>query len=39
VADEGLAQRRLGAAQLGGGGIDAAQLLGELEGAFGVSAV
>jgi hypothetical protein len=39
VAGEGLAQRRPGGAQLGGGGVDAAQLLGELEGAFGLGAV
>jgi len=35
VATEGLAQRRPGGAQLGGGGVDAAELLGQGEGAFG----
>jgi hypothetical protein len=39
VAGEGFAQRRPGDAQLGGGGVHAAQLLGELEGAFGLGAV
>jgi hypothetical protein len=39
VAGEGLAQRRPGRAQLLGGGVDAAQLLGELEGAFGFAPV
>jgi hypothetical protein len=39
VATEGLAQRRPGGPQLGRGGIHAAELLGELEGAFGLAAV
>jgi hypothetical protein len=39
VATEGLAQRRPGGAQLGRGGVDAAELLGELEGAFGFGPV
>jgi hypothetical protein len=39
VAGEGFAQRRPGGTQLGRGGVDAAQLLGELEGAFGFGSV
>jgi hypothetical protein len=39
VVGEGLAQRRPGGVQLGRGGVDAAQLLGELEGAFGLGPV
>ena len=39
VASEGFAQRRPGGAELGGGGVDAAELFGELEGAFGLGAV
>jgi hypothetical protein len=39
VAGEGLAQRRPGGAQLAGGGVDAAELLSEGEGAFGFGAV
>jgi hypothetical protein len=39
VAGEALAQRRPGGVQLGRGGVDAAQLLGELEGAFGLGPV
>jgi hypothetical protein len=39
VAGEGFAQRRPGGAQLGGGGVDAAQPLGEREGALGLAAV
>jgi hypothetical protein len=39
VAGERLAQRRPGGAQLGGGGVDAAELLGELEGPFGFAPV
>jgi hypothetical protein len=39
VATEGLAQRGSGGAQLSGGGVDAAELFGELEGAFGLAAV
>jgi hypothetical protein len=39
VAGEGLAQRRPAGAELGGGGVDAAELFGELEGAFGLGAV
>jgi hypothetical protein len=39
VAGEGLAQRRPGGAELGGGGVDAAELFGELEGAFGLGPV
>jgi hypothetical protein len=39
VAGEGFAQRRPGGAQLGRGGVDAAELLGKLEGAFGLGAV
>jgi hypothetical protein len=39
VAGEGLAQRRPGGAQLVGGGVDAAEPLGELEGAFGFGPV
>ena len=39
VAGEGLAERRPGRAQLGGGGVDAAELFGELEGAFGFGPV
>jgi hypothetical protein len=35
VAGEGFAQRRPGGLQLLSGGIHAAELLGELEGAFG----
>jgi hypothetical protein len=36
---EGFAQRRPGGVELGGGGVDAAQPLGELEGAFGFGPV
>jgi hypothetical protein len=39
VAGEGFAQRRPGGPELGCGGVDAAELLGELEGAFGLGAV
>jgi hypothetical protein len=39
VASEGFAQRGPGGPQLLGGGVDAAELLGELEGAFGLGAV
>src|SRR5215218_5434225 len=39
VAGEGLAQRRPGGAELLGGGVDAAELLGELKGAFGFGPV
>jgi len=39
VAGEGLAQRRPGGAELLGGGVNAAQLFGELEGALGFAAV
>jgi hypothetical protein len=39
VAGEGLAQRRPSGAQLLGGGVDAAQPLGQGEGAFGFAAV
>ena len=38
VAGEGFAQRRPCSAELGRGGVDAAQLLGELEGALGFGA-
>src|SRR4029450_5004533 len=36
---KGFAQRRPGGAQLGCGGVDAAELLGQLERAFGLGAV
>jgi hypothetical protein len=39
VAGECLAQRRPSGAQLGRGGIDAAEPFGELEGAFGLGPV
>jgi hypothetical protein len=39
VAGEGFAQRRPAGAELGGGGVDAAELFGELKGAFGLGAV
>jgi hypothetical protein len=39
VATEGFAQRRPGGAQLLGGGVDAAELFGEGEGAFGFGPV
>jgi hypothetical protein len=39
VAGEGFAQRRPGGAQLGRGGVNAAEPLGELEGAFGLGPV
>jgi hypothetical protein len=39
VAGERFAERRPSGAQLLNGGIDAAELLGELEGAFGFGAV
>jgi hypothetical protein len=39
VAGKRFAQRRPGGAQLGGGGVDAAQLLGQREGALGLGAV
>jgi hypothetical protein len=39
VAGEGLAQRRPGGLQLLGGGVDAAQLLGQREGPFGLGPV
>jgi Transposase domain (DUF772) len=39
VAAERLAQRRPGGPQLGRGGVDAAEPLGKLEGAFGFAAV
>jgi hypothetical protein len=39
MAVEGLAQRRPGGPQLGRGGIHAAQLFGEGEGAFGLDPV
>jgi hypothetical protein len=39
VAGEGLAQRRPAGAQLLGGGVDAAEVFGELEGAFGLGPV
>jgi len=39
VAGEGFAQRRPGGVQLGCGGIDAAELFRELQGAFGFGAV
>jgi hypothetical protein len=39
VAAEGLAQRRPGGAQLLRGGVDAAELFGEMEGAFGFGVV
>jgi hypothetical protein len=39
VAGEGFAQRRPGDAQLGGGGVHAAQLFGQGEGAFGFDPV
>jgi hypothetical protein len=39
VAGEGFVQRRPGRAQLGGGGVDAAELLGELDGPFGFAPV
>src|SRR5215211_5438980 len=39
VAGEGLAQRRPGSAELLCGGVDAAELLGELKGAFGFGPV
>jgi hypothetical protein len=39
VAGEGFAQRWPGGAQLGGGGVDAAELLGQGEGAFGLGAI
>jgi hypothetical protein len=39
VAGDGLAQRRPGGAEFGGGGVDAAELLGELEGMLGLSPV
>jgi hypothetical protein len=39
VAGEGLAQRRPGGAQLGRGGVDATELLGEVEGALGFGPV
>ena len=39
VVGEGLAQRRPGGAELCGGGVDAAELFGELEGALGLGPV
>jgi hypothetical protein len=39
VAGEGLAQRRPSGAELGRGGVDAAQLLGELKGTLGFGPV
>ena len=39
MAGKGFAQRRPGGAQLLSSGIDAAELLGQLEGAFGLAAV
>jgi hypothetical protein len=39
VAGKGFAQQRPGRAQLLGGGIDAAELLGQGEGAFGLGPV
>jgi hypothetical protein len=39
VAGEGLAQRRPGGAELAGGGVDAAELFGQGEGAFGFGTV
>jgi hypothetical protein len=39
VATEGIAQRWLAGPQLGCGGVNAAELLGELEGAFSFAAV
>jgi hypothetical protein len=39
VVGEGFAQRRPSGAQLGGGGVDAAQPLSELEGALSLGAV
>jgi hypothetical protein len=39
MTGEGFAQRRPGDAQLGGGGVDAAELLGQLEGPLGFGAV
>jgi hypothetical protein len=39
VAGQGLAQRRLGPAQLFGGRVDTAELFGELEGPFGLGPV
>jgi hypothetical protein len=39
VATEGLAQRWPGRPQLRCGGVDGAELLGELEGAFGLGPV
>jgi hypothetical protein len=39
VAGEGLAQRRPSGAQLVRGGVDAAELFGEGEGAFGLGVV
>ena len=39
VAGEGFAQRRPGGAQLGRGGVDASQPLGQREGAFGLGPV
>jgi hypothetical protein len=39
VAGKGFAQRRPGGAQLLSGGVDAAELFGELEGTFGFGPV
>jgi hypothetical protein len=39
VAGEGLARRRPGGTELAGGGVDAAELLGELEGTLGLGPV
>jgi hypothetical protein len=36
LADEGLAQRRPGRTEFGRGGVEAAELFGEMEGAFGL---
>jgi hypothetical protein len=39
VAGEGFAQRRPGGVQLGGGGVDAAESLGQREGALSLGPV
>jgi hypothetical protein len=39
VAGEGFAQRRPGGAEFGRGGVDAAQLFGEVEGALGLGTI